>query len=165
MAFSVCQHLAKVLLCFRGYRLCSILGTLTTSILSLRLTVLPCSSSICTASRGLSGFSSCKLWKSAARLPAFSRKRCTVSVSTSQMSAVASTEQPWPRHLTMRTTSACGSLVYCISEPCRSLKRARQVLQYSRRIALSLPIHSAIERFVCIETVKVCTVAVGTGKE
>jgi hypothetical protein len=42
----------------------------------------------------------------------------------------------------MRTTTGSGSLVYCMSEPCRSLKRAWHTLQYNRRMDLSLPISS-----------------------
>ena len=70
-------------------RLCNFLGTLTSWAQRLLLTVLPCSSSICTAARGSSRLSSCKRWRSVARLPALSNKRCTVRVSTSQVSAVA----------------------------------------------------------------------------
>ena len=118
------------------------------------LTTRPCSSSNWTASNGSSSRSNCKRWKSSARLPAFSNKRCTVRVSTSQISAVASIEQPCPRHLVIRTTSASGNLVYCISEPWRSLKRVPQVLQYSRRIVLSLPIHSATDRLPALKRLK-----------
>ncbi|MCK4794063.1 MAG: hypothetical protein KAV87_60610 [Desulfobacteraceae bacterium] len=62
------------------------------------------------------------------------------------MSAVVSMEQPCPRHLMMRTTVDFGSLVYSSSEPCRWLKRWPQALQYSRRMALFLPIHSTTQR-------------------
>ena len=47
-----------------------------------------------------------------------------------------------------------ASLVSCISEPCRSLKRVPQVLQYSRRMALSLPICSATERLPELKRLK-----------
>ena len=106
----------------------------------------PWSSSIWTAGIDCCSFSSCKLWKSSARFPACSSRRCTVRVSTSQISAVASMEQPCPKHLTIRTTAGWGSLLYCISEPCRSLKRVWQTLQYNRRMALFLPMCSQTNR-------------------
>src|ERR1700677_1175932 len=107
----------------------------------------PCSSSSSTASMGSCNRSNCWWWKSSARLPARSSIRWTLRGSTAQMSAVASIEQPCPRHLMIRTTSASGSLVYCMSEPCRSLKRCWQWLQYKRRMDLSLPIRSTTQRF------------------
>jgi len=67
-----------------------------------------CNSSIWTASGGFSRRSSCSRWKSSARLPAFSSMCSTVRGSTSQMSAAASMEQPYPRHLMMRTTVSSG---------------------------------------------------------
>src|SRR4030065_2176216 len=60
--------------------------------------------------------------------------------------------------------SASGSLVYCMSEPWRSLKRVPQVLQYSRRIALSLPIRSATERLPESKRVKSAQSPLGQAK-
>ena len=73
-------------------------------------------------------------------------ERLTVRGSTSQMSAVASTEQPCPRHLTMRTTVSSGSLEYRKSVPCRSVNRCLHAEQYNLRICLCLPVHSTTLR-------------------
>lgn len=113
-----------------------------------------CSSSSWTAWTDCLSRSSCSRWKSSARLPAFSSIRSTVLGSTSQMSAVASIEQPWDKHLIIRTTTASGNLVLCISEPSLSLKRQPQVLQYNRRMALSLPIRSAMDRLPALNLLK-----------
>ena len=47
------------------------------------------------------------------------------------MSAVASTEQPCTKHLTIRTIVSSGSLAYSNSVPWRSLKRCPQLRQYN----------------------------------
>jgi len=109
--------------------------------------------------------SSCNLWKSSARLPPFCRYRSTVRWSTSQMSAVASIEQPWPRHLMMRTTTSSGSFVSSIREPSRSLKRVLQVLQYNRRMVLPLPIRSAIDRLPASNRLKSAHSGLGQAKK
>src|SRR5277367_943756 len=87
----------------------------------------PCNSSSSTASMGSSKRSSCWSWKSSAR---------------------------WPARLSIRTTTCSGSLVYCMSEPCRSLKRCWQWLQYKRRMDLSLPIRSATPRLPALNWLK-----------
>lgn len=109
--------------------------------------------------------SDCNLWKSSARLPPFCRYRSTVRWSTSQMSAVASIEQPCPRHLMMRTTTSSGSFVSSIREPSRSLKRVPQVLQYNRRMALSLPIRSAMDRLPAAKRLKSAQSGLGQAKK
>jgi len=124
-----------------------------------------CNSSNWTASGVFSSRSSCSRWKSCARLPAFSSNRSTVRGSTSQISAVASTEQPCPRHLIMRTTVGSPSLAYRMSEPSRSLNRVPQVLQYSRRMALFLPIRSAMDRLPVAKWLKSAQSGFGQAKK
>src|SRR5579883_2980298 len=106
----------------------------------------PCHSSSWTASTGAASRSSCRRWKSSPRRPAASSNRATVWGSTSQMSAVASSEQPYPRHLTMRTTVGSGSWVYRNRVPCRSVNRCLHIEQYRRRMCLPLPIPSTTLR-------------------
>jgi hypothetical protein len=102
--------------------------------------------------------------KSAARRPPRSRYRSTVRASTSQMSAVASTEQPCPRHLMIRTTTSSGSFDISRRVPVRSLNRRWQVEQYSRRMERSLPIQSETLRLPAANRLKSSQSGLGQAK-
>jgi len=71
----------------------------------------------------------------------------------------------------IRTTVDSGSFVYSISEPCLSLKRVPQLLQYNRRMALSAAgglifAHPFGDGQIAgVEAIEVMAVLVRTGEE
>ncbi|OHB63647.1 MAG: hypothetical protein A2Y76_09490 [Planctomycetes bacterium RBG_13_60_9] len=80
--------------------------------------------------------------------------RCIVRASTSQISALASTEQPCPRHLMIRTTGLRGQPAVA-QQPALALGEwALETLQYNRRMALCLRMRSATDRLLATKTLK-----------